>query len=102
MGIILPNTDSDGAAIVAQLIQDRLEQQNIPHQTSSLDCVSVSIGIASAAGSDLDQWQGLIEAADQALYSGKTAGRSRVVKHSVTQCPGNSNQVSTADQRRAE
>jgi diguanylate cyclase (GGDEF)-like protein len=81
MGIIMPNTDGDGAAVVAQLILDRLKEENIPHKTSPLRRVSVSIGIAAAAGSELDQLQELVEAADQALYNAKAAGRNRAVKH---------------------
>lgn len=77
MVVVMPNTDSDGAAVVAQRILDRLSQENIPHPTSPLGRVSVSIGIATAAGSQLDQLQGLIEAADQALYNAKSAGRNR-------------------------
>ena len=77
MVVVMPNTDSAGAAVVAQRIQDRLSQENIPHQTSPWGRVSVSIGIATATGSELDQLQGLIEAADQALYNAKSAGRNR-------------------------
>lgn len=77
MVVVMPNTDSAGAAVVARRIQDRLSQENIPHQTSPWGRVSVSIGIATATGSELDQLQGLIEAADQALYNAKSAGRNR-------------------------
>lgn len=81
MAIIMPSTDSDGAEVVAQLILDRLEQANIPHATSPFGRVSVSIGIAVATGSRVDSLQGLIEAADQALYSAKANGRNQWVKH---------------------
>ncbi|WP_085604882.1 MULTISPECIES: diguanylate cyclase [unclassified Pseudomonas] len=80
MGVIMPNTDSEGAQIVAQLILDRLQQANISHESSPLGRVSISIGIATAAGSRLTPVQGLIEAADEALYSAKALGRNRSVK----------------------
>ncbi|WP_426236609.1 diguanylate cyclase [Pseudomonas sp. TWP3-2] len=79
IGVIMPNTDSEGAQVVAQLILDRLRQENISHDTSPLGRVSVSIGIAAATGSRLDPVQGLIEAADQALYSAKALGRNQLV-----------------------
>ncbi|WP_095946378.1 sensor domain-containing diguanylate cyclase [Pseudomonas sp. ACN8] len=81
MAVIMPDTDIYGAQIVAQLILDRLKQENISHEASPLGQVSLSIGIAAAAGSRLDRLQGLIEAADQALYSAKALGRNQVVKH---------------------
>ena len=81
MGVIMPNTDIDGAQVVAQLILRRLKEESISHEASPLGRVSVSIGIAAAAGSRLDQLQGLIEAADQALYSAKALGRNQFVKH---------------------
>ena len=80
MGVIMPDTDSDGATVVAQLILDRLEQENITHKSSPFGRVSVSIGCATATGSELDHLQGLIEAADQALYRAKALGRNQFVR----------------------
>ncbi len=82
MGIIMPDTDSDGAAVVAQLILDRLQQEHIAHDTSPFGRLSVSIGMATASGSRLDNVQGLIEMADEALYSAKAQGRNRFVRGS--------------------
>ncbi|WP_456023740.1 sensor domain-containing diguanylate cyclase [Pseudomonas protegens] len=75
--VILPDTDLDGAAVVAQLVLERLQQANIAHPASPLGRISLSIGIAVARGAHLDPVQGLIECADQALYQAKTAGRNR-------------------------
>ncbi|MOA64615.1 Phytochrome-like protein cph2 [compost metagenome] len=76
----MPDTDSDGAAVVAQLILDRLKQENIPHNYSPFGHVSVSIGIGAATGSELDHLQRLIEVADQALYNAKALGRNQLVR----------------------
>jgi len=79
MGIIMPDTDSDGATAVAQRILDLLKKENIAHHTSPFGRLSVSIGIATATGSQLEHLQGLIEVADQALYNAKAQGRNQFV-----------------------
>lgn len=83
MGVIMPDTDSDGARTVAQLILRRLEQENIAHTSSPLGRVSASIGIAAATGAGLNHLPGLIEAADQALYSAKASGRNQFAEARV-------------------
>ena len=80
MGVIMPDTDSDGATVVAQLILDRLKQENIPHTSSPFGRVSVSIGITVATGTELDHLQRLIEVADQALYNAKALGRNQFAR----------------------
>ncbi len=77
MGIIMPDTDRDGAAVVALLILDLLKQENILHSTSPFGRLTASIGIATATGVQLEDLQGLIEVADQALYRAKAAGRNQ-------------------------
>ncbi|WP_442968389.1 diguanylate cyclase [Pseudomonas sp. Z18(2022)] len=81
MGVIMPNTNSNSADAVAQHILDRLKQENISHKASPLGRVSVSIGIATAAGSELDQLQVLIGSADQALYGAKASGRNNFQRY---------------------
>lgn len=78
-GIILPDTDVHGAAMTAQLILDRLKEDNIPHNSSPIGRLSVSIGIVIATGSQLDHLQRLIEVADEALYNAKAMGRNQFV-----------------------
>ncbi|MCF5511688.1 diguanylate cyclase, partial [Pseudomonas sp. PA-3-6H] len=73
---ILPATDSTGAAVVAQRILSRLQQENITHPGSPFGRVSVSIGVATGMGSRLESVLGLVEAADAALYGAKAAGRN--------------------------
>ena len=80
IGIILPDTDSDGAAVVAQLILDRLQQENITHHSSPFGRLTASIGIAAATGSQLYPLQALVKVADQALYNAKALGRNQFVR----------------------
>lgn len=87
MAVIMPNTDRDGARVVAQLILDHMQQANIPHTTSPFGHVTVSIGIATAEGTQLAHLQGLIEAADQALYSAKMSGRNRLAEQGAKVFP---------------
>jgi len=73
--ILLPDTDLDGALLVAE--QLRLGIERLPIQ------VTASVGVASmvpAAGQRLDD---LLEAADRALYRAKTDGRNRVCAAAV-------------------
>ncbi|WP_457324618.1 diguanylate cyclase [Roseateles sp. P5_E11] len=69
---LLPDTDLAGAIGVAQLMEDTVRALSLPHPGVE-GCVTISLGVS--AGS---QAQGLVEAADKALYLAKAAGRGRV------------------------
>lgn len=77
MAVILPNTDSDGAAVVAQLMLERLGLEPVAHHGSPFGQVTISIGIACLAGASLDDGQALLDRADKALYTAKETGRNR-------------------------
>jgi diguanylate cyclase (GGDEF)-like protein len=81
IGILLPNTDATGAAAVAERIRAAIAALGIPHDGSPRAVVTISAGVAAlvperGAGSPAM----LVEAADQALYAAKSAGRNRVCK----------------------
>jgi len=80
IAIIMPDTDGEGATVVAQLILERLSQASIAHPASPFGRVTVSIGVTAAAGPQLAEVQALIEAADQALYQAKSTGRNRMAR----------------------
>jgi len=76
--IALPETNEEGAAVIAQIIINTIQDLKIPHQASSIiDCVTVSIGITSMIPTMDFSPECLIDQADQALYSAKDKGRNR-------------------------
>lgn len=78
--ILLPATEPDGAAIVADRIREAVEALKLPHARSEVGSfVTVSIGVASVAASQSRPPANLIAAADAALYQAKREGRNRVV-----------------------
>ncbi len=78
-GIILPNTKSTEAFIIAESICKDVEKQNIPHTASPIkDIVSVSIGIATVLPEINTKALSIILLADEALYESKKNGRDRI------------------------
>lgn len=84
--IILPNTDKDGAMLLAEQVRLCLENQRIQYEELELS-VSVSIGCYSAVAEISSVSADYIQAADTALYLAKNEGRNKVVcsalSHSV-------------------
>jgi diguanylate cyclase (GGDEF)-like protein len=76
--ILLPQTHRTGAAIVADRIQQRIAELQLPHAQSAVrDRVTMSLGIATIVPGKAFQPGDLLAAADQALYAAKTSGRDR-------------------------
>lgn len=76
---ILPETTADGAGKLAERMRAAVEDLGIEHAgASAADCVTVSIGLASAivdVGTTLEE---TLATADAQLYRAKSAGRNRV------------------------
>ena len=78
--VVLPNTDCDGAAIIADEMRRFVEEENLLHEYSdAAQYVTVSLGVAAEIPGADEQSGTLIEKADQALYKAKEQGRNRYV-----------------------
>jgi diguanylate cyclase (GGDEF)-like protein len=75
-GIILPNTDTEGAIHIARQIQRALHDLAIVHEASKTGQITVSIGIATVVPTLVTTPQSLVAATDQALYGAKARGRN--------------------------
>jgi diguanylate cyclase (GGDEF)-like protein len=78
-GVILPGTDEEGALAVADVLRRSVEALGVPHAASSVGpLVTISVGVATVQPQDGGSMEGLLEAADKALYQSKHDGRNRV------------------------
>ncbi|HTO27339.1 MAG TPA: diguanylate cyclase, partial [Devosia sp.] len=76
---ILPDTDEDGAYLVAEAFRRSLADAKMPHRGSERRLLTASVGVATYLPGNLHRSAAeLIQAADEALYSAKAAGRDRV------------------------
>jgi len=79
--ILLPETELDGAVLVAERLRKTVEAASMTLDDSRVLQVTVSIGVCSPSGEQLDgidNFHALIKAADDALYRAKENGRNRV------------------------
>ncbi|HHO65917.1 MAG TPA: GGDEF domain-containing protein, partial [Epsilonproteobacteria bacterium] len=77
---ILTNTSLEKAIQLAQKIQTDIRDEAIEHKTSSThDCMTCSVGIASQIPNNDVAYSELFEKADKNLYLAKDQGRNRIV-----------------------
>ena len=76
LALVLPETDAKGALVIAERLRKAIEAAVHPTDKGVLK-VTASIGV-STAFDDAETVEGLIEAADAALYRAKQGGRNRV------------------------
>jgi diguanylate cyclase (GGDEF)-like protein len=77
--ILLPGTDREGAAEVAERVRKNIEARVIPTEEETDTKITVSIGINSVIPGSDDTVKEFIEKADKALYKAKESGRNRYV-----------------------
>lgn len=81
--LILPNTSLSGVIAVAQEIQLKIRQAQIPHLGSEIgQFVTLSLGVVSVVPDAEKTPDRLVALADEALYAAKQQGRDRVVDRS--------------------
>lgn len=80
---LLPGTEAAGARVVAQEAAQRVLGLRIPHRSSPIQVVSLSLGIAVAApaASESASPEPLVGAATQALQRAQSDGGNRIVYH---------------------
>ncbi|MCX5724467.1 MAG: diguanylate cyclase [Nitrospirae bacterium] len=84
-GVVLPHTDLNCAAVLAERIRARIERHEFETAGGRVK-VTVSVGIAQIPEKAIRTVSHWIAAADAALYTAKDSGRNRVVIHTADRC----------------
>ena len=78
-GVLLPNTDLEGAIHLGELIREEVEKLRIKiPETGKITTCTVSIGAASMLPANGDSYETIMKIADEHLYTAKETGRNRV------------------------
>lgn len=81
---VLPDTQIDGARLVAERVRAAVEQLHVPHEGSTAaPYVTVSVGLATMMPTLDRSAEELLGAADAALFRAKSLGRNRVCEAQV-------------------
>ena len=76
---ILPETDYQGAILLAEKIRTEVVEMNIPHRASNTaEYLTVSIGVATIDCSKINSPVDAVAMADLLLYRAKSEGRNRI------------------------
>jgi diguanylate cyclase (GGDEF)-like protein len=82
---LLPDTDSDGAAIISEQIRLAVESRKIQHKASKVSSVvTISIGCLTISGSTSMSKTKILKHVDTLLYQSKRNGRNRVTVDEIS------------------
>ncbi len=73
--LLLPNTDANGARLVAERIRDRFKKVSVKVGNERVN-TTVSVGVSQFSGQE--RLEDIIKEADEALYKAKRSGKDRV------------------------
>jgi diguanylate cyclase (GGDEF)-like protein len=80
LAVVLPGTDLDGAFLLAERVRQGVEALRLPLMVAEGEIqVTASLGVAALPESADDQ-DGLVAAADAAMYDAKRAGKNRAMR----------------------
>jgi diguanylate cyclase (GGDEF)-like protein len=86
--VLLPDTDTARAMLVAETIRTQVKALNLEHRASTTSSVlTLSMGVASVQPGDGGTIDQLIEMADKGLYQAKQAGRDQVSIYALESQP---------------
>lgn len=77
--LMLPETDADGAVMVAERCRSMIENTQIVVGGTVFFTVTASMGLISANHEDVNSLDDMIRLSDEALYAAKAHGRNQVV-----------------------
>jgi diguanylate cyclase (GGDEF)-like protein len=76
--VVLPNTNENGACVLADKLLNNIRNYNIPHKSSDIaDHITISIGIATGVPFHGQNGEDFVKRADEMLYASKKSGRNR-------------------------
>jgi len=76
--LVLPNTDDQGARLIADKLLENIRNCNIPHeQNDAAKCLTVSIGVTTGKVLYTHNADDFVKKADDLLYKSKQSGRNK-------------------------
>jgi two-component system cell cycle response regulator len=84
--VVLPETDDDGARMVAERIRRAVREASFPGVRDRQVTVSLGIALKEPGDPMMKTVESLVANADQALYEAKATGRDRAVAHGAHAC----------------
>jgi len=76
--LVLPNTDDQGARLIAEKLLQNIRDRNIPHEQNDAEkCLTFSIGVTTGKVTHTHSADDFVKKADEMLYKSKQNGRNR-------------------------